>query len=62
MPTQEQLQAALATVEDPEIRRPITEMGMVKSASVDEAGVARIGVYLTICSSASSTRSARSRA
>ena len=48
MPTQEQLEAALATVEDPEIRRPITEIGMVKSATVDEAGVARIGVYLTI--------------
>jgi len=48
LPTQDQLAAALATVEDPEIRRPITEIGMVKSATVDEQGVARIGVYLTI--------------
>jgi ATP-binding protein involved in chromosome partitioning len=47
-PTQDQLTAALATVEDPEIRRPITEIGMVKSATVDADGTARIGVYLTI--------------
>jgi ATP-binding protein involved in chromosome partitioning len=47
-PTQDQLTAALATVEDPEIRRPITEIGMVKSATVDPDGTARIGVYLTI--------------
>jgi ATP-binding protein involved in chromosome partitioning len=48
LPTPEQLTAALATVEDPEIRRPITEIGMVKSAAVDADGTARIGVYLTI--------------
>jgi ATP-binding protein involved in chromosome partitioning len=48
LPTQDQLQAALATVEDPEIRRPITEIGMVKSATVDDDGTARIAVYLTI--------------
>jgi ATP-binding protein involved in chromosome partitioning len=47
-PTKDQLTAALATVEDPEIRRPITEIGMVKSATVDPDGTARIGVYLTI--------------
>jgi ATP-binding protein involved in chromosome partitioning len=40
--------AALARVEDPEIRRPITELGMVKSVAVDDAGVARVEVYLTI--------------
>jgi ATP-binding protein involved in chromosome partitioning len=48
LPTQDQLTAALATVEDPEIRRPITEIGMVKSATVDPDGTARVGVYLTI--------------
>jgi ATP-binding protein involved in chromosome partitioning len=48
LPTQDQLTAALATVEDPEIRRPITEIGMVKSASVDPDGTARIGIFLTI--------------
>jgi ATP-binding protein involved in chromosome partitioning len=47
-PTAEQLQAALATVNDPEIRRPITEIGMVKSAQIDADGVARIGIYLTV--------------
>ncbi|HWG93435.1 MAG TPA: P-loop NTPase [Mycobacteriales bacterium] len=46
--TSEQLTAALATVHDPEIRRPITELGMVKSAEVDADGVARVGVYLTV--------------
>jgi ATP-binding protein involved in chromosome partitioning len=48
LPTQDQLTAALASVEDPEIRRPITEIGMVKSASVDPDGTARIGIYLTV--------------
>ena len=46
--TEQALQAALATVEDPEIRRPITEIGMVKSATVDGDGTARIAIYLTI--------------
>ena len=41
------IDAALATVEDPEIHRPITELGMVKSRDVVH-GVARISVYLTI--------------
>ncbi|MCU1674648.1 MAG: mrp [Frankiales bacterium] len=48
LPTQDQLTAALSTVIDPEIRRPITEIGMLKSAAVDEAGVARVGIYLTV--------------
>ena len=30
-PTLEQVNAALATVNDPEIKRPITELGMVDS-------------------------------
>ena len=33
-PTQDALLAALATVNDPEIHRPITELGMVKSLSL----------------------------
>ncbi len=48
LPTQDQLTAALATVEDPEIRRPITEIGMVKSATVEADGTARVGIYLTV--------------
>jgi ATP-binding protein involved in chromosome partitioning len=47
-PTSEQLTAALSTVIDPEIRRPITEIGMVKSATVDPDGVAHVGIYLTV--------------
>ena len=39
--------AALATVDDPEIHRPITELGMVKSVAVTD-GVADVGVYLTV--------------
>ncbi|HSU08917.1 MAG TPA: P-loop NTPase [Pseudonocardia sp.] len=39
--------AALATVDDPEIHRPITELGMVKSVVVVD-GVADIGVFLTV--------------
>lgn len=39
--------AALATVEDPEIHKPITELGMVKSVDITD-GKAAIGVYLTI--------------
>ena len=47
-PTFEQLTAALSTVEDPEIRRPITELGMVKSAEVDADGTARVAIFLTV--------------
>lgn len=47
-PLAEQILAALARVEDPEIRKPITELGMVDSVDVDDAGVARIGILLTI--------------
>ncbi len=42
------IQAALATVDDPEIRRPITDLGMVRSVSVDDDGVAEIGILLTV--------------
>jgi len=42
------IQAALATVQDPEIRRPITDLGMVDSVTVDAAGRARIGILLTV--------------
>src|ERR1700719_3560520 len=42
------IQAALATVDDPEIRRPITDLGMVRSIEVDAAGVADIGILLTV--------------
>jgi ATP-binding protein involved in chromosome partitioning len=44
----EALQAALATVIDPELRRPITELGMVESVSADAAGAVQLVVLLTI--------------
>ncbi|MDQ1667117.1 MAG: ATP-binding protein involved in chromosome partitioning [Actinomycetota bacterium] len=48
LPTNEQVQAALATVNDPEIRRPITELGMVKAVEIAPSGAVRVDVYLTV--------------
>ncbi|MEV0733584.1 Mrp/NBP35 family ATP-binding protein [Polymorphospora sp. NPDC050346] len=45
---EEAIQAALATVDDPEIRRPITELGMVRSAVIDDEGVVRVELLLTV--------------
>jgi ATP-binding protein involved in chromosome partitioning len=39
---------ALSTVEDPEIRRPITDLNMVKSIHVADGGAVKIEVLLTI--------------
>ncbi|MCU1414980.1 MAG: family ATP-binding protein [Microbacteriaceae bacterium] len=39
---------ALRKVIDPEIRRPITELGMVGGVSVTDTGVATVGIKLTI--------------
>jgi ATP-binding protein involved in chromosome partitioning len=47
-PTAEQVTAALATVNDPEIRRPITDLGMVKGIEVTPSGEVRVDVYLTV--------------
>ena len=47
-PVLEQIEAALATVNDPEIRRPITELGMVESVDVDAAGAVAVRVLLTV--------------
>ncbi len=44
----DQINAALATVNDPEIRRPITELNMVDSVEVDEAGKVSVTVLLTV--------------
>ena len=46
--TSEQVTAALASVRDPEIRRPITELNMVKGVRVDPDGTVAVGVYLTV--------------
>src|SRR5215475_10538033 len=47
-PTAEQVAQALATVNDPEIHRPITDLGMVKSIEVTPGGVVLVGVWLTV--------------
>jgi ATP-binding protein involved in chromosome partitioning len=47
-PLLEQVHAALGTVNDPEIKRPITDLGMVESVDLDEAGVVRLTVLLTV--------------
>ena len=47
-PTAEQVTAALARVNDPEIHRPITDLGMVKSVEVAPGGKVRVEVYLTV--------------
>ena len=46
--THEALQQALATVIDPEIRKPVTELGMVESVAVDEAGRVAVTILLTV--------------
>jgi len=40
--------AALARVQDPEIRRPITELGMLDQLSIGDDGAARVRVLLTV--------------
>ena len=47
-PSTEAVHAALATVDDPEIRKPITDLGMVKSVDVSPDGSVTVGVYLTV--------------
>ena len=46
-PTSEQVHAELATVNDPEIRKPITELGMVKSVDVS-GGQVHVEIFLTV--------------
>jgi ATP-binding protein involved in chromosome partitioning len=47
-PDLEAVNAALATVNDPEINRPITEIGMLKSVDLRKDGRVEVGVYLTV--------------
>jgi len=47
-PSHDRLTAALAAVHDPEIKRPITELGMVDSLEADDAGLVRVTVLLTV--------------
>jgi ATP-binding protein involved in chromosome partitioning len=47
-PSQDALFAALSKVIDPEIRKPVTELGMVESVGVDESGRAAVTILLTV--------------
>src|SRR2546428_11564789 len=47
-PTVEQVTQALGRVLDPDIRRPITELGMVKDVAVAQSGAVRVDVWLTV--------------
>ncbi|MCG5430773.1 Mrp/NBP35 family ATP-binding protein [Mycobacterium sp. MYCO198283] len=49
-PTEAAVRAALAKVVDPELRRPITEVGMVKSIAIDADHNVAVGIYLTTAS------------
>jgi ATP-binding protein involved in chromosome partitioning len=44
---EDDVRRALAKVDDPEIRKPITELGMVKDVDVDSDGNVHVTVYLT---------------
>ncbi len=47
-PTEDQVTTALASVQDPEIHRPITELGMVKSVEIATDGSVQVGIFLTV--------------
>jgi hypothetical protein len=42
-PSPDAVRAALATVNDPEIHKPITDLGMVKSVDIADGGAVRVG-------------------
>jgi ATP-binding protein involved in chromosome partitioning len=47
-PSVDHVREALTRVQDPEIRRPITELGMVKDVSVGQDGLVTVTVLLTV--------------
>lgn len=48
VPSTAELRQALSTVIDPELRRPITELGMLESVEADQRGQVTVRVLLTI--------------
>ncbi|WP_026919182.1 Mrp/NBP35 family ATP-binding protein [Gordonia shandongensis] len=46
-PTESAVRSALTKVMDPEIGKPITELGMVKSVGLSDDGSVDVGIYLT---------------
>ncbi|MEI2776939.1 MAG: Mrp/NBP35 family ATP-binding protein [Tetrasphaera sp.] len=47
-PDLQALRAALARVNDPEIRQPITDLGMVDALTIDDAGAVAVTILLTV--------------
>jgi ATP-binding protein involved in chromosome partitioning len=47
-PTVDDVRKALANVQDPEIRRPITDLGMVKDVIIGTGGMVTVAIYLTV--------------
>jgi ATP-binding protein involved in chromosome partitioning len=47
-PSVEAIRTALSGVDDPEIHRPITELGMVKDVRVLDHGKVEVAIYLTV--------------
>ena len=47
-PSVEAIRTALSGVEDPEIHRPITELGMLKDVRVLDHGKVEVAIYLTV--------------
>ncbi|MCT2587435.1 Mrp/NBP35 family ATP-binding protein [Actinophytocola gossypii] len=48
VPAVEAVRAALATVQDPEIHKPITDLGMVKDVTIGENGTVHVEIFLTV--------------
>src|ERR1700759_3693704 len=48
LPDRAQVDAALARVNDPEIKRPITDLGMVERVDIDDTGKVTAKVLLTV--------------
>ncbi len=46
--TESAVRSALSRVDDPEIRKPITELGMVRNVDIAADGTVDIGIYLTV--------------
>ena len=46
--SRDQIDAALATVQDPEIRRPLTELNMIKSVRISDSGLVSVDIWLTV--------------
>src|SRR5882757_9371693 len=48
VPAEDAVRDALATVNDPEIHKPITDLGMVKSVDIGADGAVAVTIYLTV--------------